>query len=36
MSTETSATLDTLAAEAAVAIDNAQLYRAALEKARLD
>ena len=29
-------TLDTLAAEAAVAIDNAQLYRDALEKARLD
>ena len=28
--------LDTLAAEAAVAIDNAQLYRDALEKARLD
>ncbi len=36
MSPETSATLDTLAAEAAVAIDNAQLYKAALEKARLD
>ena len=36
MSDETRATLDTLAAEAAVAIDNAQLYRAALEKARLD
>ena len=36
MSAETRSTLDTLAAEAAVAIDNAQLYRAALEKARLD
>ena len=36
MSNETRATLDTLAAEAAVAIDNAQLYRAAVEKARLD
>ena len=36
MSDETRATLDTLAAEAAVAIDNAQLYRSALEKARLD
>jgi serine phosphatase RsbU (regulator of sigma subunit) len=28
--------LDTLAAEAAIAIDNARLYRATLEKARLD
>ena len=36
MSNETRATLEALAAEAAVAIDNAQLYRAALEKARLD
>ncbi len=36
MTDETRATLDTLAAEAAVAIDNAQLYRDALEKARLD
>ena len=33
---ETGATLDALAAEAAVAIDNARLYRAAVEKARLD
>ena len=33
---ETGATLDALAAEAAVAIDNARLYRAAMEKARLD
>ena len=33
---ETAATLETLAAEAAVAIDNARLYRAAVEKARLD
>ena len=36
LSSGTRATLETLAAEAAVAIDNAQLYRAALEKARLD
>ncbi len=36
LSADTGETLDTLAAEAAVAIDNAQLYRAALEKARLD
>ena len=36
MTDETRATLDTLAAEAAVAIDNAQLYRDALEKSRLD
>ena len=36
LSNGTRATLETLAAEAAVAIDNAQLYRAALEKARLD
>ena len=36
MSDGTRETLETLAAEAAVAIDNAQLYRAALEKARLD
>jgi serine phosphatase RsbU (regulator of sigma subunit) len=36
MSDETRVTLETLAAEAAVAIDNAQLYKAALEKARLD
>ena len=36
LSADTRETLDTLAAEAAVAIDNAQLYRAALEKARLD
>lgn len=36
LSEGTRATLETLAAEAAVAIDNAQLYRAALEKARLD
>ena len=33
---ETGATLDALAAEAAVAIDNARLYRAAMDKARLD
>ena len=36
MSSGTRATLETLAAEAAVAIDNAQLYSTALEKARLD
>ena len=36
MTDQTRATLEMLAAEAAVAIDNAQLYRAALEKARLD
>ena len=36
MSQDTQSTLDTLAAEAAVAIDNAQLYKAAVEKARLD
>lgn len=36
MSIGTRATLETLAAEAAVAIDNAQLYNTALEKARLD
>ena len=36
MSSGTRATLETLAAEAAVAIDNSQLYLAALEKARLD
>ena len=36
LSPETGATLDALAAEAAVAIDNARLYRAAVEKARLD
>jgi serine phosphatase RsbU (regulator of sigma subunit) len=36
MSSETRATVETLAAEAAVAIDNAQLYKAAVEKARLD
>ncbi len=36
LSPETGATLDALAAEAAVAIDNARLYRAAMEKARLD
>lgn len=36
VSPETGATLDALAAEAAVAIDNARLYRAAMEKARLD
>ena len=36
MSSGTRATLETLAAEAAVAIDNAQLYNTALEKARLD
>jgi serine phosphatase RsbU (regulator of sigma subunit) len=36
MSGGTRATLETLAAEAAVAIDNAQLYNTALEKARLD
>ncbi len=36
LSPDTAATLDALAAEAAVAIDNARLYRAAVEKARLD
>ena len=36
MSDATRATLETLAAEAAVAIDNARLYSTALEKARLD
>ena len=36
MSSGTRSTLETLAAEAAVAIDNAQLYHTALEKARLD
>ena len=36
LSSGTRATLETLAAEAAVAIDNAQLYSTALEKARLD
>ena len=36
MSSGTRATLETLAAEAAVAIDNAQFYNTALEKARLD
>jgi len=36
MSSSTQDTLETLAAEAAVAIDNAQLYSTALEKARLD
>jgi sigma-B regulation protein RsbU (phosphoserine phosphatase) len=36
MSSGTRATLETLAAEATVAIDNAQLYNTALEKARLD
>ncbi len=36
MSSGTRETLETLAAEAAVAIDNAQLYSTALEKARLD
>ena len=36
MSSGTRATLETLAAEAAVAIDNAKLYSTALEKARLD
>ena len=36
MSSGTSETLETLAAEAAVAIDNARLYSTALEKARLD
>ena len=36
LSEETGATLEALAAEAAMAIDNARLYRAAVEKARLD
>lgn len=36
MTGETRSTLETLAAEAAVAIDNAQLYRDAVEKARLE
>ena len=36
MASGTRETLETLAAEAAVAIDNAQLYSTALEKARLD
>ena len=36
MSSATLATLETLAAEAAIAIDNSQLYVAALDKARLD
>jgi sigma-B regulation protein RsbU (phosphoserine phosphatase) len=36
LSRETRAALETLAAEAALAIDNARLYRDALEKARLE
>ena len=36
LSEETGATLEALAAEAAMAIDNARLYRAAVEKARLE
>ena len=36
LASSTGATLETLANEAAVAIENAKLYRAALEKARLD
>ena len=36
MSPATRATMETLAAEAAVAIDNAQLYKSAIEKAKLD
>ena len=36
MSPATRSTMETLAAEAAVAIDNAQLYKSAIEKAKLD
>ena len=36
LSSQTQAALETLATEAAVAIENAQLYRATLEKARLE
>ncbi len=36
MSSATRSTMETLAAEAAVAIDNAQLYKSAIEKAKLD
>ena len=36
LSSQTQAALETLATEAAVAIENAQLYRASLEKARME